>query len=99
MWESATFNVLAGKTDMGAFLHKGAKGHGLAKGPVDSTVFYHISTSLEDTDQTFVNNEILGIGRSVAEPFANVSQSLFVDSGHAHFQGVFAFKESGPGGI
>ena len=97
--KGSTFNILTAEPDVDALLHQGAEGHGLGHCPVDGAVVDHVGTSLEDPHHGLVNDEVVGVGGSGAESFANMGQGLFVDSGVAHFQGIFAFEESRPGAV
>ncbi len=97
--EGAALDVLPRESDVDALLHEGAEGHGLAKSPVDCPVLDHLLSALEDSHHGAVDDEVLSIGRPVAELVPDAGQSLLVDAGGAELKGVLALEESRPGRV
>ena len=94
--EGTSFYVLTGESNVDSFFQEGSISHGFGQSPIDSAIFHHFHTRFQDSGHGFVNDKVISIGRSGAEAFANVSQSLFMDTDFTSFEGILALEKSGP---
>ena len=97
--ESSSLHVLTGQSHVDTFLQQRTEGEGFCQSPVALSIDDHLSPGLVDSLHSSVYLEVRGVGRTLGELLANVGQSLLMDSSVAHLQGIFPFKESGPGRV
>merc|ERR1711892_761152 len=97
--EGASFDILAGESDMDSIFKKRTKSKSLSHCPINLSCLNHLSPGLVDSLHSGMDYEIWGIWGSLGKSRSNVLKSLLRAPSIGHFQWILAFKESRPGRV